>query len=84
MKRLKTINKIESGDYIKAINNNGKYLIFKATRQFKHQSFALIVDTDISGLETLIGKEEFLSVFSLEREFKLYRLNKFERWLYEI
>jgi len=84
MKRLKTLKQIESGDYIKAVNNNGKYIIFKSERKWTHSNIANIVDTNISGLETMIGKNEHLSDFSLEHEFKLYRLNKFERWLYEL
>lgn len=83
MKRLK-LKQIESGDYIKAINNNRKYIIFKALSRFDFQNEGFIVDTNILGLESMIGKQEHLSKFSLEHEFKLYRLNKFERWLYEL
>jgi hypothetical protein len=80
MKRLKSIKQIEREDYIKAINNNGRYIIFKSIGFYPNNG--LIVDTNISGLESMIGKEEHLSKFALEHEFKLYRLNKFERWLY--
>jgi len=81
MKRLKQSKEIKKDDYIKAINNRGKYIVFNCLDS-RYPNTALILDTDIAGLETMIGKTEYLSKFALEHEFKLYRLNKFEKWQY--
>jgi hypothetical protein len=68
MKRLKQYKEIKKNDYIKAINNRGKYIIFNCVDS-RYPNTALIVDTNIAGLETMIGKTESLSKFSLMYEF---------------
>lgn len=82
MKRLKSnIKLIKQGDYIKAISKEG-FIIFKALGDFWFTNGGMVVDTNIPHLKNLIGTPEHFSRFSLENNFKLYRLNKFERWLY--
>ena len=86
MKKIKLVKQIQQGDYIKAINK-GKFIIFKAQEDFSsswNSNKVEILDLNIAGLESMIGKIEYLSKFSLEHEFALYRLNKYERWQYII
>ena len=84
MKRLKgNIKIIKNGDYIKIVEKEG-FVIFKALGDFWWTSGGLIVDTNIPRFKTLIGKQEHFNRFRLEHDCKMYRLNKFERWLYEI
>jgi len=85
MKKLKTASKIKLGDYIKAINKGGDFIIFKADYSFKyHTSNVTIIDTNIDILKSMIGKTGILSKFTLDTEFTMYKLNKFECWLYKI
>lgn len=84
MKKIKTSKMIKQGDYIRAVKKNGTYIVFKAEGRFKFNNLVTIVDTNIQSLVSMVGKEEYMSRFTLDNEFTLYKLNKFERWVYEL
>ena len=84
MKKLKSAREIKAGDYIKAYNDEGNFILFKALGILNFWGECQILDTNIPNLSSMINKVEIISRQSLKREFRIFRLNKFEKWLYII